>query len=181
MNRLKLLTDAAFHMRPRFAVSNISEKKYVYSLEVGSSRIVHPMRTMSDGTDRMLVTPNLLAIADHGNGQLNNAFSDDPNPYYSEKLLKVIESFYINEPIKYIENPTKLVAEAVESIKQSGACTLTLVLVHPETGEVSFYYIGDSLYGIFKEKEVIMVEGLYEDFNIAYKIGKEDYPASHGF
>lgn len=82
MNALKILTTA-LQIRLSFAVSNISDKKYVYSFEVGSSRIVHPMRTMSDGTDRILITPNLLAIADHGNGQLNNAFSDNVDPYYS--------------------------------------------------------------------------------------------------
>lgn len=82
MNALKVLTNA-LQIRLSFAVSNISDKKYVYCFEVGSSRIVHPMRTMSDGTDRILITPNLLAIADHGNGQLNNAFSDNIDPYYS--------------------------------------------------------------------------------------------------
>lgn len=82
MNTLKTLTTT-LQKCLRFRVSNISEKKYVYSFEVGSSRIVHPMRTMSDGTDRILITSNLLAIADHGNGQLNNAFSDNIDPYYS--------------------------------------------------------------------------------------------------
>lgn len=81
MNTLKSLKTLL--RRNRFAVSNISDKKYVYSFEVGSSRIVHPMRTMTDGTDRMLITPHMLAIADHGNGQLNNSFSDNADPYYS--------------------------------------------------------------------------------------------------
>jgi hypothetical protein len=42
-----------------------------------------------------------------------------------------------------------------------------------------FYYIGDSLYGIFQEKQVVMVEGVYENFNIPYRIGHNH--ASNGY
>lgn len=96
MNTLNQLSRTIINLRLSHAVSNISEKKFVYSFEVGSHRIVHPMRTITDGTDRILVTPNLIAISDHGNGQLDNAFSDSIDHYYSEKLLKVIELFYSN-------------------------------------------------------------------------------------
>lgn len=58
-------------------------------------------------------------------------------------------------------DPYDLVRSVVNSIKMEGNCTLTLAMVHPKTGEVVFYYIGDSLYGIFQEKQVAMVEGLY--------------------
>jgi hypothetical protein len=30
-------------------------------------------------------------------------------------------------------------------------------MLHPDTGQLTFYYIGDSIYGIFKEKDVVMV------------------------
>ena len=49
---------------PRFFVSNISEKKYVYSFEAGVDKRIHPMKNLSGGTDKLIVTPHLLAITD---------------------------------------------------------------------------------------------------------------------
>jgi hypothetical protein len=44
--------------------------------------------------------------------------------------------------------------------------------MHPQTGDVNFYYIGDSLYGIFRAEDVEMVEGLYtRNFNEAIRVG----------
>ncbi len=48
----------------RFFVSNVSEKKYVYSFEAGVDKRQHPLRNLSGGTDKLIVTPHLLAIAD---------------------------------------------------------------------------------------------------------------------
>jgi hypothetical protein len=46
-------------------VSNISKKTYNYVFETASAHKIHPMRNLSNGTDRLLLTPNLIAIADH--------------------------------------------------------------------------------------------------------------------
>jgi hypothetical protein len=119
------------------------------------------MRTLSDGTDRLLITSNLLAITDHGSGSFDRNYSENLDGTYAEKLLKVLRSFFYNEIEKYISNPFDLVESAVNSIKLDGNCTLTMAMVDPQTGEVVFYYIGDSLYGIFQEKRVVMIEGLY--------------------
>lgn len=51
---------------------------------------------------------------------------------------------------QYIENPLGLVISSVQTVKMGGCCTLTICILDPETGDVHFYYIGDSLYGIFK-------------------------------
>lgn len=61
--------------RPNFFVSNVSKKKFKYSFEVGSTRKIHPMRELSQGTDRLLITPNLIAVTDHGTGAINKQFS----------------------------------------------------------------------------------------------------------
>lgn len=52
-------------------------------------------------------------------------------------------------------------------------------MTHPDTGEVVFYYIGNCLYGIFQERQVVMVEAVYEAFNQPVKIGL--YPPQSGF
>lgn len=76
-----------------------------------------------------------------------------------------------------MQNPYDLVESAVQSLKLEGKCTLTLAMTHPSTGETVFYYLGDSLYGMFQEKQVVMVEALYEAFNQPYKVGKH-FPSS---
>jgi hypothetical protein len=179
MNIGKQLSRVLLGAAPRRHVSNVSEKKFTYSFEVGSIRKIHPMRQLSDGTDRLLLTPHLLAITDHGAGKSTQKYSENLDDSYAEKLLRVIRGFFEQETEKYLADPMELVRGAVSAVKLEGSCTLTLAMVHPETGEVSFYYVGDSLYGIFREKDVVMVEPLYERFNEAYKLG--DYDASCGY
>jgi len=55
-------------------VSNVSEKAFKYSFDVGSARVVHPMRELSMGTDRLLITSNLIAVSDHGEGTIGKRF-----------------------------------------------------------------------------------------------------------
>jgi len=54
----------------RFHVSNVSQKKLVYSFEAASSYHLHPKRNFVDGTDRFIIMPNLIVITDHGTGRL---------------------------------------------------------------------------------------------------------------
>lgn len=54
-------------------------------------------------------------------------------------------------------------------------------MMNPDTGEVTFYYIGDSLYGIVQKKTISMVEGLYDDSNRSMKLGRNDYSSESGY
>jgi hypothetical protein len=76
-----------------FQVSNISQQQVKYSFEAASVKKIHPMRNLSGGTDRLLVTPNLLVMADHGSPTLvkNSANLDDS---FSTKLLAVLDLFF---------------------------------------------------------------------------------------
>lgn len=47
-------------------VANVSKKTYKYVFESASVQKIHPMRNLTNGTDRLLLTPNLIALADHG-------------------------------------------------------------------------------------------------------------------
>lgn len=57
-------------------VSNISKKTYRHYFDAASQHYIHPLRSLSSGTDRLLVTPNLLAIADTGD---NMGTSEEEN------------------------------------------------------------------------------------------------------
>lgn len=59
-----------------------------------------------------------------------------------------------------------LVRDAVEvNDKKSGSCSFSVAVIHPEKGNVNFYYIGDCVYGIFGKEKVGMVEGQFESFH----------------
>jgi hypothetical protein len=59
-----------------YNVANISEKENHYVFETASMQKIHPLRNFSQGTDRILITTNLIAIADHGAPDSDN---DDYN------------------------------------------------------------------------------------------------------
>ena len=82
----------------------------------------------------------------------------------------------------YIKNPMALVSNAVKSMTTEGSVSMCLAIMDPEQGGISFYYAGDCQYGIFRQKDVVMVEGLYESFNKAKKVGNRiDYAVEHGY
>lgn len=76
-----------------YSVSNISEKQARYSFECGSVQKIHPTRTINNGTDRILITPNLIAISDFGGQTIksNSAYLDDT---FSNKLLSILKFFF---------------------------------------------------------------------------------------
>lgn len=41
------------------------------------------MRTLSDGTDRVLITPNLIALTDNGSGMVNKKYSENLDGTYA--------------------------------------------------------------------------------------------------
>jgi hypothetical protein len=73
-------------------VSNVSKKKLVYEFESACAYRLHPKRIFADGTDRSLITPNLIALTDHGNGKIgkHQVILDDT---FATKLLKVMKWF----------------------------------------------------------------------------------------
>lgn len=58
---------AGYRFQKKFLpfVSNISKKTYKYVFKTASVQKLHPMRNLTNGTDRILISPNLIAIADH--------------------------------------------------------------------------------------------------------------------
>ena len=52
-------------------MSNVSKKAYRYHFETASEKHIHPMKGVFGGTDRMLVTPQLLVLADTGHGEFS--------------------------------------------------------------------------------------------------------------
>jgi hypothetical protein len=87
LGRLKGIPRITYH------VANYSEKENHYVFETAALQKVHPLRNLAQGTDRILVTPSLLAIADHGTPDIE---VDDHNleDNYTKRLLAVIKYLY---------------------------------------------------------------------------------------
>jgi len=51
----------------------------------------------------------------------------------------------------YIERPDELAINAVLMTEEQGSSTLVILTIHPITGVMRSYHVGDSVYGIFKD------------------------------
>ncbi len=56
-------------------------------------------------------------------------------------------------------------------VKTMGSSTLSIITLHPETGVLKTYYIGDSVYGFFKKEDVEMTVPQMVSFNRPYQLG----------
>ena len=93
-------------------VANVSKKEARYSFESACVKKIHPVRKLSEGTDRILVTPHLLVMADHGSQTLkkDSANLDDS---FTNKLLSILKLFFEAETYRYCQNIYQLVESAV--------------------------------------------------------------------
>ena len=55
-----------------------------------------------------------------------------------------------------------------------------MLLLNPETGVLKSYYLGDSVYGIFREGEVEMMPEQQKSFNFPFQIGSTGDDPSEG-
>jgi protein phosphatase PTC7 len=108
----------------------------------------HPDKIEKGGEDAVFVSKNILVVAD-GVGSWKD-FGVDPG-IYSKTLIHIISDLVQDEEKRnyYIENPQKLAAAAVNLNKAQGSTTLSIITLHPRTGILKTYHIGDSIYGIF--------------------------------
>lgn len=99
-----------------YRVSNISKKEVRYCFDAVSVQKIHPTRNLSQGTDRLLVSPNLLVMADHGcqTPERKGVNLDDS---FSKKLIAIINSFFYKDPFKYCQGIYDLVESAVNVCK----------------------------------------------------------------
>lgn len=128
------------------------------------------MRGFDDGTDRVLLTPNLIAVADCGTGEIGD-ISQDHEPGFTERFLKVLNYFYYQEPERYSADLVSLVGSAAEHTKEDGSCSISVAAIDRNTGQVGLYHLGDALNAIFREKDIVMVEAHYETAFRPFQIG----------
>lgn len=100
-------------------------------------------------------------------------FGVDPG-IYSKKLIENVADLIQDEEKRnyYIDNPQKLACAAVNLNKFQGSSTLSIITLHPTTGLLRTYHIGDSVYGIFHStgNYILGMEQQYF-FNHPYQVG----------
>lgn len=84
--------------------------------------------------------------------------------------------------LNYIDNPKKLIKDAVELNKEVGSTTVCLLTLHPNTGVMKAYYLGDSVYAIIdptSESYRIAPDQQYS-FNFPVQVGTNGADPEHG-
>ena len=84
--------------------------------------------------------------------------------------------------MKYIDDPRMLVKDAVGLNKETGSTTAILLTLHPNTGMVKAYYLGDSVYAIVNPTNSsyrIAPDQQYE-FNFPVQVGTNGANPEHG-
>jgi hypothetical protein len=49
----------------------------------------------------------------------------------------------------FIERPEELAVQAVQKNEEKGSATLSIITLHPHSGILRCYHVGDSVFGIF--------------------------------
>ncbi len=71
----------------------------------------------------------------------------------------------------FIEHPEELAIRAVQQNDEKGSATLSILTLHPQTGTLRSYHIGDSVYGIFsKEGTFFMAQEQQRSFNVPFQV-----------
>lgn len=90
------------------------EKKFKYKFLHGAHMIPHPEKAYKGGEDAMFASENVLVVADGVGGWADQGV--DPG-LYSKKLCEIIGQ-KVNKSFKdYVDDPQKLLVEAVKENK----------------------------------------------------------------
>lgn len=130
--------------------------------------IPHPEKAYKGGEDALYTSENVLVVADGVGGWADQGV--DPG-LYSKKLCSIIGSKIDKSLDEYVSNPQKLLSQAVAENKEIGSTTVCILSLHPSTGKLLVYYLGDSVYGFFKQTSIQIAEDQQKSFNFPYQIG----------
>lgn len=71
----------------------------------------------------------------------------------------------------FIEKPQELAIKIVQSNQEKGSSTLTILTLHPYTGMLRSYHVGDSVFGLFRKNgATIIAEEQQKQFNVPYQV-----------
>ena len=71
----------------------------------------------------------------------------------------------------YIEHPDELALKAVQLVEEKGSSTLSILTLHPRSGVLRSFHVGDSLFGIFKRNgQHIMAVEQQSSFDTPFQV-----------
>lgn len=103
-------------------------KRYKYKFNYGSHMIPHPEKAYKGGEDAMYTSDNILVVADGVGGWADQGV--DPG-LYSKKLCQIIGRKVEKSLNEYINDPQKLLGEAVKENKEVGSTTVCILSLNP--------------------------------------------------
>jgi protein phosphatase PTC7 len=151
----------------------------LYKFEHAFHMSPHPEKAYKGGEDAVFTSDNVLLVADGVGGWAESGV--DP-ALYSKRLAKIVEELVKKDPLTHIENPKGLIKEAVALNKETGSTTVCLLTLHPETGILKAYYLGDSVYAIYNpsKRTVMMAKDQQYEFNFPVQVGTGGADPEHG-
>ena len=147
-------------------------KRYEFRLAFGSAP--HPDKLWKGGEDGFFVSKNIMLMADGVGGWAKLGIDSG---VYARRLVEIVKGLLQNDKeLYYIERPEELALRAVQMNDEKGSATLSILTLHPITGALKGYHIGDSIYGIFfAEGFYFMANEQQRSFNVPYQV----YGGSH--
>lgn len=111
----------------------------------------------------------MIVIADGVGGWIKHGIDSGE---YARKLIAIIkELLEKDKELYFIERPEELAIRAVQRNEEKGSATLSILTLHPGTGMVRSYHIGDSIFGLFKHNgETFLAQEQQRMFNVPLQV-----------
>jgi protein phosphatase PTC7 len=150
-----------------FTSNQAGERRYEFKLAWGLAP--HPDKVWKGGEDALYVSKNILIVADGVGGW--SRMGIDSGVYARRLIAAVKELLEAEKELYFVERPEELAAHAVQRNEEKGSATLSIITLHPITGIVRSYHIGDSVFGIFSQSgKNFMAEELQREFNVPFQV-----------
>jgi protein phosphatase PTC7 len=154
-------------------------KQTHFKFQFGASLLPHPEKAYKGGEDALYASDHVLLVADGVGGWADSGI--DP-ALYSKRLAALVEELVAKDKLRYIENPKELIRDAVGLNKETGSTTVCLLTLHPTTGLLRAYYLGDSVYAIINpsNSSYRSAPDQQYEFNFPVQVGTNGADPTHG-
>jgi len=150
-----------------FETQEGTKRRFEFKLAFGVAP--HPDKVWKGGEDAFFVSRNIMMMADGVGGWAKMGIDSG---VYARRLVEIVKALlHSDKELYYIERPEELGVKAVQLNEEKGSATLSIITLHPVSGVVKGYHVGDSIYGIFSpEGFYFMAHEQQRSFNVPYQV-----------
>lgn len=116
----------------------------IYVFDYGAKNIPKSGR----GEDTFYVNDNMLIVCDGVGSWKDKGYNAGK---YAMTLITHMVDLYLAHTEFFTENPKTLIEKGVSLTKEIGSTTVTVLTLHPYTGQMKAAHLGDSVYKLFRK------------------------------